>query len=264
MGFRLNWISGDLSDDTVSRDGCSSLPAVISLQTYRNSDLSYPEPMPIETTHERVVFSPLPFSSASEENVEATGGATACMELTAAVVDEKCRAYPEVQALSTVEEEHVDLLPETFASGDYGWRDAEWVVQWYGRRFLGEIPNADRRAIEDAYDENDYEDVHDAISAAVEADTATEMMSSLTVLAGVDVPIASAFCQFIDPEHYVVVDSRQWATLRELGELDDQYPEPVTVEAYEDYLDTYRAVAERCDCSLWDLYRAIWVIAAEE
>lgn len=186
------------------------------------------------------------------------------MELTAAVVTEHCREYPEVQPLSTVEAEHVALLPETFASGDYGWRDAEWVVQWYGRRFLGSMPNADRRALEDAFDENDYEDVHAAITAAVEAESVAAKLSALTPLAGVDVPIASAFCQFIDPERYVVVDERQWSTLRELGDLAEPYPDSVTAAAYERYLDAYRAVAERCDCDLWELYRALWVLSAEK
>ncbi|WP_336023711.1 hypothetical protein [Halobellus salinisoli] len=186
------------------------------------------------------------------------------MKLTAASIEERIDAYPEYQPLSTVEEEHRDLLPRMFADGDYGWRDPEWVVQWYGRRFLGAVPNADRRAIEDAYDDNDYEDVHAAISAAVEADTAAEMLSSLTSLSGVDVQIGSAFCQFIDPSRYVAIDERQWSTLRSLGELDGDYPAEPTVSDYERYLETYRMIATRCECSLWDLYRALWVIAEEQ
>lgn len=185
------------------------------------------------------------------------------MNLTADVVADRSRAYPEVQPFSMVEDEHRELLPKVFEGGDYGWRDAEWVVQWFGRRFLGACPNKDRRDLEDAYDDNDFEDVHDAISAAVEADSAAEMLAHLTRLAGVDVPIGSAFCQFIDPENYVVVDERQWGLLHEAGELDEPYPDPPTVEEYERYLETYRAVAERCDCSLWELYRALWVLGRE-
>lgn len=213
---------------------------------------------------------PIPETTAPpEENVEAAGPLRPSMELTAAVVEEKCREYPDVQPLSTVEDEHVELLPVTFESGDYGWRDPEWVVQWYGRRFLGAMPNAERRSLEDAYDENDYEDVHAAISAAVDAEGAAEMLSHLTALSGVDVPIGSAFCQFIDPERYVVVDERQWSTLRRLGEfdgnddLDVAYPAPPTVAEYERYLERYREVAERCECDLWDLYRALWVLAGD-
>ena len=185
------------------------------------------------------------------------------MNLTADVVAEHTRTYPEVQPFSMVEDEHRELLPKTFAAGDYGWRDAEWVVQWYGRRFLGGVPDRDRRALEDAYGDNDYDDVHDAISAAVEADTAAGKLEHLTQLAGVDVPIGSAFCQFIDPENYVVVDARQWQVLRSAGELDSEYPDPPTVKEYERYLETSRAVAERCDCSVWELYKALWVLGSE-
>jgi len=186
------------------------------------------------------------------------------MNLTADVVADRSRAYPEVQPFSMVEDEHRELLPRMFADGDYGWRDPEWVVQWYGRRFLDGFPNRDRRALEDAYGDNDYEDVHDAISAAVDADTAAGMLSHLTELDGVDVPIGSAFCQFIDPERYIVVDERQWRVLREAGELDADYPEPPTVAEYGQYLDAYRAVTERCECSVWELYRALWVLGQDE
>jgi len=192
------------------------------------------------------------------------------MDLTATTVAERVRAYPDVQPLSTVEEEHVEILPEMFERGEYGWRDPEWVVQWYGRRFLGAMPNAERRELEGAYDENDYEDVHAAVSAAVETDDAAAMLASLTDLAGVGVEVGSAFCQFVDPERYVVVDERQWSTLRNLGEfdgfddLDVPYPDPPSVSEYERYLERYRAIADRCECDLWDLYRALWVIANEE
>ena len=185
------------------------------------------------------------------------------MDLTAAVVAEESEKYPEVQALSTVEEEHLELLPGIFEDGDYGWRDAEWVVQWYGRRFLGGFPNRDRQALEDAYNENDYEAVHDAITAAVDADTPAGKLAHLTDLTGVDVAIGSAFCQFIDPENYVVIDGRQWGVLREAGELDADYPEPPTVDDYERYLGVYRSVAERCECSVWELYKTLWVRGQE-
>ena len=196
-------------------------------------------------------------------NVQAVGGSTPGVNLTADVVAEHTRTYPEVQPFSMVEDEHRELLPKMFQRGDYGWRDAEWVVQWYGRRFLGGVPDRDRRALEDAYDDNDYEDVHDAITAAVDADSAAGMLEPLTGLAGVDVPIGSAFCQFIDPDNCIVIDEQQWGLLREAGELDSEYPDPPTIGDYERYLETYRAVAERCDCSVWDLYRALWVLGQE-
>ena len=186
------------------------------------------------------------------------------MELTADLVEEKIQTYPEIQPLAHAEEEHLEMLPDMLASGDYGWRDPEWIVQWYGRRFLGTIPNADQRAIEDAYDENDYEAVHDAISGAVDAEGVAEKLSHLTALSGVDVPVGSAFCQFIDPDRYVALDGRQWSVLQEAGELDEPYPETPEAADYERYLEAYRSIAERCDRDLWDLYRAVWVLGSEQ
>lgn len=185
------------------------------------------------------------------------------MELTADLVAETCSDYPDHQPLSTVEAEHLELLPETFASGDYGWRDAEWVVQWYYRRLLGGYSNAARRAAEASYDENTYEDVHVAIAGAVEAETTADKLESLTALSGVDVPVASAFLQFLAPDRYVVVSKREWGVLHRSGELDEAYPDPPAVPDYERYIETVQSVASRCDCSLQDLYRALWLLGAD-
>lgn len=197
------------------------------------------------------------------------------MELTREAVENAATEYESEQPLYAVEEEHVELLPETFASGDYGWRDAEWVVQWYFRRFLGAVPNRERRAVEDAYGENDYEDVHDAITAAVEADAAAtggetaaadataEKLDALTELSGVDVAVASGFLFFIDPERYVPVGEREWRVLETAGELTAPYPDPPTVEDYLRYDTACRAVCERLDVDPWTLYRALWRIGTE-
>lgn len=185
------------------------------------------------------------------------------MELTAEVIDETVSTYPDVQPLATVEEEHVEMLPGTFASGDYGWRDAEWVVQWYYRRFLGAYPDAERRAVEDAYGGNSFEDVRAAIAATVEGEGTAEKLERLTALEGVDVPVGSAFLQFIDPDRYLVVGEREWTVLREAEAVGDDYPDPPTIPAYERYLATCRSIADRCDRTLWELYRAIWVLGSE-
>ncbi len=185
------------------------------------------------------------------------------MPLSTAAVDEGVDEYPSVQPLDAVEREHLELLPGTFADGDYGWRTAEWVVQWYYRRFLGGYPDDDRRAGEDAYDENGYEDVHDAVSAAVEAEATAAKLDALTALDGVDVPVATAFLAFAHPDRYVVVGEREWSVLREHDELDATYPDPPTAGGYERYLAACRTVADRCDRSLWDVYRALWVLGAD-
>lgn len=186
------------------------------------------------------------------------------MQLTAEVLAEKRSGYPDVQPLSAVEAEHVELLPETFERGTYGWRDAEWVVQWYYRRFLGAYPDETRRAREDAYDENSFEAVQAAISGAVEAEETAKRLAHLTNLAGVNVPVGSAFLQFIDPDRYVVVDERLWTVLRRAGALDTEYRDPPTVAEYGRYLDRCRAIADRHDVSLWELYRSLWVLGAED
>ena len=180
------------------------------------------------------------------------------MELTPSLVAEQAREYRESEMLSDTEREHLEILPGMFADGEYGRRDAEWVVQWYFRRYLGAYPNADRRAAESAYGENDFEAVRDTIAAVEAADADAERVRLLTSLEGVDVRIASAFLQFMFPEKHIVVGDREWATLHEAGELDRPYPDPPDVEAYLTYLDVCREVADRCDCDLWTLYTALW------
>ena len=180
------------------------------------------------------------------------------MELTPSLVAEEAREYRETEMLSDTELEHVEDLPEAFAEGEYGWRDAEWVVQWYFRRYLGAYPNRDRRAAEAAYGENDFDDVLDTLSAVAGANDDAERVRLLSTLEGVDVRIASAFLQFMFPDEYIVVGDREWAVLRAAGELEMPYPDPPDLEAYLTYLETCRAVAERCDCDLWTLYTALW------
>jgi hypothetical protein len=182
------------------------------------------------------------------------------MDLTRSLVETRADAYETRQPLFAVEEEHAEMLPEMLASGDFGWRDPEWVVQWYYRRFLGGYPDADRRAAEEAYDQNDYEDVHSAISDAVASEDVATKLDHLTDLAGVDVSVGSAFLQFLHPERYLVCSEREWESLRAAGELEGPYPDPLSVDEYETYVETCRAVAERCDCSPWTLYRALWTL----
>jgi len=185
------------------------------------------------------------------------------MELTPALVAARAEAYDDVQPLAAVEAEHADMLPEMLATGEFGWRDAEWVVQWYYRRFLGAYPDAERRAAEDAFGENDYDAVRDALAAAAAAGDAAAKLDHLTRLTGVDVSVGSAFLQFLDPEAYLVCSAREWGVLRAAGELDGDYPDPLSVPAYERCLATCRGVAGRCDCSLPTLYRALWTLGGE-
>ena len=185
------------------------------------------------------------------------------MGLETAEVETAVEVYPDRQPLAAVEREHLELLPKAFAEGDFGWRDAEWVVQWYYRRFLGAFPDDRRRAREGAYGENDYEAVQAAIDGAVEADGAAAKLQHLTALSGVGVEVGSAFLQFIEPEAFLVVSHREWGVLHAAGELEAAYPEPPTAADYERYLDACRAVSDRCDRDAWAVYRALWVLGGE-
>lgn len=180
------------------------------------------------------------------------------MALTRDLVEAKAEEYAAEEPLYAVEVEQIETLSDAVVAGDYGWRDAEWVVQWYYRRYLGAFPDRRRRGLEAAYAENDFEAVRDALEAARSADEPLEAVAPLTGLSGVGVSVASAFLMFLDPESYIVVGEREWSALLDAGETDDPFPEPVAVSDYVGYLETCRAIGERVDCSMWRLYMALW------
>ena len=180
------------------------------------------------------------------------------MALTPATVSELATEYREEEALAAVEAAHVEMLPGMFADGEFGWRDAVWVVRWYYRRFHGAVPNADRRAGEEAFDENTFEEVRSVIQDVTENDDVEFQLARLTSLEGVDLPVATAFLQFVDPERYIVVGEREWTVLATHGPLTDPYPSPPTAEDYRRYLEATRTVATRCDCDAWTVYQALW------
>jgi hypothetical protein len=185
------------------------------------------------------------------------------MELSRPVVRDEAEAYRESEPLVTVEEQHLDILPGMFADGEFGRRDAEWVVRWYFRRFLGRYPDAERRRREEQFRTNDFDQVHGLLTdlTALEVD---EALTRLTSLDGVDVPVATAFLQFADPDSYLVVGEREWSVLHGAGELSEPYPDPLSPAAYETYLARCRALAADFDCDLVTLYRALWRLSASE
>lgn len=186
------------------------------------------------------------------------------MTLTRSTVTAAAAEYREREPLYAVEREQVRTLPAAFADGEFGWRDAEWVVRWYYRRYLGAYPDAERRTAEERFGENDFEEVREVIADVIAAESVSDRVDRLTDLAAVDVPVASAFLLFVDPEAYVVVGPREWAVLREAGELSAEYPGPPSVGEYVTYLDICRSVADRADCDLWTLYQAIWRLWKDE
>lgn len=185
------------------------------------------------------------------------------MDLTRDLVETKAAEYAEAEPLYVVEAQELEGLPSALSDGDYGRRDAEWVVQWFYRRYLGDYPDRSRRDDESAYRTNDFEAVRDAIAGAIAADGLAEKIHALTDLSGVDVPVASAFLQFIDPQRFVVLGPLEWSALVEAGALNRSYPAEPGVDDYQTYLATCRSVAQRLDCELVSVQRALWRLSRE-
>ncbi len=180
------------------------------------------------------------------------------MALTRSLVDSAAEAYCEHEPLYPVEQEAIETLPEAFRTGEFGWRDAEWVLRWTDRRYLGAVPDAERRARETAFDRNGFEAVREAIGAVTTAADPADRIDHLLALDGVDLQAASAFLLFADPETCIAIDDRIWSVLVEYDHLTDPYPEPLSEPAYRTALDCCRSLADRLDCDMWTLYRACW------
>ncbi|MFA9427155.1 hypothetical protein [Natronorubrum sp. A-ect3] len=185
------------------------------------------------------------------------------MDLTRTIIETKAEEYRTHEPLYPVEQEQIEGLPGAFESGEFGWRDAEWVVRWYYRRSLGDVPNAERRAAEDRFGQNDFEMVKRVLGDATTASDVSERVSRLTTLEGVDVPVASAYLLFIDPTSFIVGGERELAVLDAAGQLPDDYPDTFSLEAYETYLERCRSLADRLECDMWTLYRALWRLGSE-
>lgn len=189
------------------------------------------------------------------------GGNETTIDLTRERIDSLADEYGEREPFDLVEREHIETVPATFAAGDFGRRDAEWPIQWYYRRRT--LPDAERRAAEERFLDNDYEAMVDAIQGAAAAETLEEKLDNLTALTGVDVPVASALLTFTHPTEYVAIGDREWEALYAAGELDAPYPDTLTAADYRTYVDAVRAVAERTDRDLWTVYRALWRLGAD-
>ncbi|EMA67931.1 hypothetical protein [Halorubrum distributum] len=188
------------------------------------------------------------------------------MDLSESTVRDRARAYAAAEPLYDVERQHVETVAKTFAGDEYGRRDTQWIVRWYFRRYLGEYPDRERREREEAFRDNEFDDVIDAIDGAVDAvgvnsdDSANvaDALDALTALDGVDVAVASGFLQFLAPSRFVAIDRRTWTVLAAAGELDDPYPDPPSAADYRRFDDACRAVTDRTGVDAWTLYRALW------
>ncbi|WP_255168042.1 hypothetical protein [Natrononativus amylolyticus] len=175
--------------------------------------------------------------------------------------------YERRHPFTIVEDERLETLPTAFSEGSFLWKDAEWVVRWFARRSLSGTPHP----AEDAFRENGYDDLEAAITGAESAETVTDAVERLTALEGVDVPIASAYLQFLDPERYVTLDEGAVAALEGAGSLSafpadalEAYPSPLEPTAYATYLEAVRAVSREHDLDLLRTYRALSRLGATE
>lgn len=180
------------------------------------------------------------------------------MELTRSLVEKKAQEHRKVEPLYTTEQDHVEMLSEAFKGEEYGWRDVEWVVQWYFRRYLGMYPGDERRATEESVRENDFGAVKDVLGSVVEQRLVAEQLNRLTTLVGVDIPVASGFLISMFPDQYLVVGDREWRTLREANKIEQSYPDTLTIDDYHRYHEIYRDLADRFNVDAWTLYRALW------
>jgi hypothetical protein len=188
------------------------------------------------------------------------GGNETTIDLTSDRIDALSDTYETREPFDLVEREHTETLPRAFAAGEFGRRDAEWVVQWFYRR--GTVSDSERRAAEERFLDNDYEAMVEAIRGAATAESLDEQLDRLTALTGVGVPVASAFLAYTHPDEYVAIGEREWAALRAAGELDDPYPETVTAEAYRRYVRAVQSVTDRTGHDCWTVYRALWRVGA--
>ncbi|GAB7008373.1 hypothetical protein [Halorubrum trueperi] len=220
------------------------------------------------------------------------------MDLTPAEVEDRVAGYVEAYRESApfypVEAEAIGSLPDAYRTGDYGKRDIEWVVRWYFRRRVEAIDHDERRAVEDAVADADRREIRgrmwDAIDAIDDAEaddpvpddaeaddldpddvkvdeTAAAHHRALDALAhipGVDTAVASGLLWFLDPDRYFVVGDREWRVVAALTDLDDECPDPMTVEAYDRYLAAVRTLADELDVDHWKLYMVIQRVHAAE
>jgi hypothetical protein len=183
------------------------------------------------------------------------------MTLSRADVEAALEAYRSTEPLYAVESEAVETMPGAFRRGEYGRRDAQWVVRWYGRRYLGDEPTGmDRSRREDAFEGADFETVRDAIATAVAADREAygDAIDALTALPGVDLPVASAFLAFVHPDRFVVVGPYTWEAVRDLTDLAEPYPDPPSIHEYDGYLAACDELADRYGIDPWEVYMLVW------
>lgn len=200
-------------------------------------------------------------------------------------VDEHVERYRETAPFYPVEKESIESLPDAFRAGEYGPRDVEWVVRWYFRRRVEAIDHDERREIEERVEDADRAVIREAMWDAVDALDGADgdgddsgspddpdvddrpghhaALDALTRIPGVDVAVGSALLWFLDPDRFFAVGDREWRVVAALTDLDGAYPDPMTVAAYDRYLEAVRTLADRLEVDHWHLYQVVQRLHAE-
>lgn len=165
-------------------------------------------------------------------------------------------AYAKEHPLARVEDDRLETLPDAFYEGTFHWKDAEWVVRWWSRREL----DGGSRDRERPFRRNEMAALETAIESVVGTDALQARLEYLTSLEGVDVELASAFLQFIDPADYAVIDRRSWTVLANANRVTGEFPTPVDEATYERFLTSCRDLSRNTLCPVIDIGRALWWI----
>lgn len=150
-----------------------------------------------------------------------------------------------------LELELLETMPQKFTEHAWSTGDLEDIVRWKSPRALPK------------FRENDEAEINDAVKQALEARSVKDRIEALRSLDGVEVPMASSFLLFVDPETYTVIDSRAWDALREFGYVSGDH-DNTSIEQYLLYLGCCRTLAVEYEVDLRDLDRALWVIGGED
>ncbi|OBH86158.1 hypothetical protein A5680_06090 [Mycobacterium sp. E2989] len=104
-------------------------------------------------------------------------------------------------------------------------------------------------------DSNADEMIHDVTSTALAAPEPIQHLI-LTLLKGVQVPMASSLLMAWQPDVHTVMDVRAVKSLAAHGEIAD--PAPKLYPPYMQYLKVCRSIAERCGRNLRSVDRALY------
>ncbi len=183
--------------------------------------------------------------------------------LTRTVVEELNRDYERTEAFYLVEQERLETMPEAVREGTLSWKDVEWLVRWYYRRFLTSTYNARARDAERAYRSNEWATIRATLESVIDIDDPAERVAQVHTLDGIDIPVASGMLYFIDPTRDIVMGGREWHALEGVGEINEAYPKKVRPSDYCTYLEVCTTVADRLNITFIELQRSLWRLTVE-